>query len=124
MSIPPPFFLGTFWFERDLIIINLISPIIVFLIKKFPVEYGFAIVILLFNKIELISFYDRIGTGLCFFSLGGYAAVYDSVFLNLIKKSNIFILIILFMINFAFIEKFVCGTIVKFISSLIFFNTE
>ena len=45
-------------------------------------------------------------------------------FLNLIKKSNIFILIILFMINFAFIEKFVCGTIVKFISSLIFFNKE
>ncbi len=114
--------LGTFWFMRDLIIISLISPIIVFLIKKFPVEYGFAIVILLFNKIEFISFYERIGTGLCFFSLGGYAAMYEYVFMRVLKKANIILLIVLFIINFIFIENFVCSRILVFVSSFIFFK--
>ena len=94
------------WFLRDLFIVSLLLPVICFLIKRIPREFFILLVVLYFHKINFLSFNDRIGTALFYFSLGCYASFYDFDFIDFAKKLNLIIAFVIFTITFTFFYRF------------------
>lgn len=84
------------WFLRDLIVINLITPIIWYLSKKLKTIFLILVFLFCFAPISTIPFMNKFGF-LCF-TIGSYLSIHQISFSKTINRVSIVILMILFAI--------------------------
>ena len=93
-----PGFAYHFWFIRDLMILILISPIIKFLIHKFPSGFFMLLCVILFLPVKIYFVADQ---ALFFYSLGLYWGMYDFALFGKIDKISWNEALVLFAFVFA-----------------------
>ncbi len=92
-----PLIASQFWFVRDLIILVLISPILVSLIKKFPIGTFLFLNIIHFSGMQI---YFVVDYALYFYSIGLFWGIYDLDLFETVDKISWPVTIILFILTF------------------------
>lgn len=101
-----PGFAYQFWFIRDLIILIVISPVLKFCIKKFPIGFFILITILFLGQLQLYFIAEQ---ALFFYCMGLYWAFFDFQLFKLIDKITWFESAGLFLFTFIVAHVFYNG---------------
>lgn len=89
-----------FWFVRDLIILTLLSPILKYFIKKFPLGFLFFISVVYFVPVQV---YFVVSQALFFYTLGLYWSCYDIPLFETVDSISWGESITLFLLSFIYI---------------------
>lgn len=95
-------FVGSFWFLRDLMILILLSPIIMFVCRKIPVCFFFVLASAWFFLQSLIII---LPVSALFFTLGIICCFYKINFLKIADSLSWFEILALYFLNYLFYEK-------------------
>ena len=96
-------YVGQFWFIRDLLILIIISPLIIYIIKNFPISFFIFTICMYFCDINLYVIEQK---SLFYYVMGCYWAVYDFDLFCFVDKIRITCLFPIFVMLFLFTYLF------------------